>query len=308
MTRYIIARLLWIVPVMLGVSLIVFSIMKLVPGDVAEVMAGTEGTAEDVAKIREVLGLDQPVYVQYGLWLGRLVVLDLGRSAVSNKPIADEIASRIRPTVELAVAAMVLAIVFGLVTGIISAYWQYSIWDLISTLAAIFGVSMPIFWLGLMLMMVFSVNLGWLPSTGAGTPQQLILPAIALGAASTATISRQTRSAMLEVLRQDYVRTARSKGLSERVVILGHALKNAMIPTVTVAGLQLGHLLGGAVLTETVFARPGLGRLLVDSIRMRDIAVVQDTIMLLSVTFVLVNLIVDVLYVYLDPRIRYDEK
>lgn len=306
MAKFIVVRLLWIIPVMFGVSLIVFGIMKLAPGDVAEVMAGTDGTAEDVARIREVLGLDLPVHVQYGRWVGRLIALDLGRSAITKRPITAEIASRIRPTVELAAAAMLLAIIFGLVTGIISAYWQYSLWDIAATLAAIFGVSMPIFWLGLMLMMFFSVNLGWLPSTGAGTPQQLILPAIALGAASTATISRQTRSAVLEVLRQDYVRTARSKGLGEGRVVVRHVLRNAMIPTVTVTGLQLGHLLGGAVLTETVFARPGLGRLLIDSIRARDVAVVQDTIMLLSVTFVIVNLVVDMLYVYLDPRIRYD--
>ena len=308
MTRYIVDRLMWIVPVMLGVSLIVFAIMKLVPGDVAEVMVGIDGTAEDVANMRHTLGLDRPVHEQYISWLERTVTLDLGRSAVTRRPITEEIASRIQPTAELAVSALGLAILLGILTGIVSAYWQYTIWDNLSTLVAIFGISMPIFWLGLMLMMLFSVNLAILPSTGAGTWQQLVLPAIALGASSTATISRQTRSAMLEVLRQDFVRTARSKGLGEKMVVARHVLKNAMIPTVTVTGLQLGQLLGGAVLTETVFARPGLGRLLVDSIRMRDIAVVQDTIMLLSVTFVVVNLMVDVVYVYLDPRIRYDQQ
>lgn len=305
MTRYILGRLLWVVPVVLGVSLIVFAIMKLVPGDVAQVMVGTEGTAEDIANMRRVLGLDQPLYVQYGTWLERTITLDLGRSAVTRRPISEEIASRIQPTAELAVAALVIAIVLGLSTGLVSAYWQYSLWDNLATLVAIFGISMPIFWLGLMLMMLFSVTLGLLPSQGAGTWQQLVLPAVALGAGSTATISRQTRSAMLEVLRQDFVRTARAKGLAEGIVVIGHALRNALIPTVTVTGLQLGQLLGGAVLCETVFARPGLGRLLVDSIRARDIAVVQDTIMLLSVVFVVVNLLVDVAYVYLDPRIRY---
>ena len=306
MTRYVVARLLWIGPVVLGVSLIVFGIMKLVPGDVAQVMAGSDGTAEDVEIIRRSLGLDQPLHVQYGRFLWRSLQLDFGRSAVSKRPVVDEIGSRLWPTAELALAALLIAIVVGLATGIVSATRQYTIWNNLATLVSLIGVSMPIFWLGLMLMLLFSVNLGWLPSTGAGTPAQLVLPAIALGSASTAIIARQTRSSMLEVLRQDYVQTARAKGLTERLVILRHALKNALIPTVTVVGLQVGYLLGGAVLTETVFARPGLGRLLVDSIARRDIAVVQTTIMLLSVTFVLVNLIVDLLYVKLDPRIRYD--
>jgi ABC-type dipeptide/oligopeptide/nickel transport system permease component len=196
--------------------------------------------------------------------------------------------------------------VVGLTAGTISATRQYSLWDHLATLIALIGVSMPIFWLGLMLMLLFSVTLRWLPSSGAGTPAQLVLPALALGAASSAIIARQTRSGLLEVLRQDYVRSARAKGLVEQVVVLRHALKNAMIPTVTVVGLQVGYLLGGAVVTETVFARPGLGRLLVDSIASRDIVVVQATIMLLSAVFVLVNLGVDLLYVGLDPRIRFE--
>ncbi len=305
MTRYVVARLLWLVPVMLGVSLIVFGIMKLVPGDVAQVLVGTEGTAEDVENIRHALGLDQPVYVQYGLFLAHLVQGDLGRSAVTRRPISEEIASRVEPTAELALAALVVAVVVGLTSGIVSATRRYSVWDNLVTLLALVGVSMPIFWLGLMLMLLFSVALRWLPSSGAGTPAQLVLPAIALGLASSAIIARQTRSGLLEVLGQDYVRTARAKGLLERVVVLRHALKNAMIPTLTVVGLQVGYLLGGAVLTETVFARPGLGRLLVDAIASRDIAVVQATIMLLSAVFLVVNLVVDVLYVQLDPRIRY---
>jgi ABC-type dipeptide/oligopeptide/nickel transport system permease component len=280
--------------------------MKLVPGDVAQVLVGTEGTAEDVQNIRHALGLDQPIYIQYGLFLVHLTTGDLGRSAVTRRPVTDEIASRIRPTAELGLAALVLAIVVGLTAGTISATRQYSLWDHLATLIALIGVSMPIFWLGLMLMLLFSVTLRWLPSSGAGTPAQLVLPALALGAASSAIIARQTRSGLLEVLRQDYVRTARAKGLVEQVVVLSHALKNAMIPTVTVVGLQVGYLLGGAVVTETVFARPGLGRLLVDSIASRDIVVVQATIMLLSAVFVLVNLGVDLLYVGLDPRIRFE--
>jgi ABC-type dipeptide/oligopeptide/nickel transport system permease component len=306
MIRYILARVAALVPVLLGVSVLVFGIMKLVPGDVAQVLVGTEGTAEDVQNIRHALGLDQPIYIQYGLFLVHLTTGDLGRSAVTRRPVTDEIASRIRPTAELGLAALVIAIVVGLTAGTISATRQYSLWDHLATLIALIGVSMPIFWLGLMLMLLFSVTLRWLPSSGAGTPAQLVLPALALGAASSAIIARQTRSGLLEVLRQDYVRTARAKGLVEQVVVLSHALKNAMIPTVTVVGLQVGYLLGGAVVTETVFARPGLGRLLVDSIASRDIVVVQATIMLLSAVFVLVNLGVDLLYVGLDPRIRFE--
>lgn len=306
MTRYIVHRLLWLGPILCGVSLIVFGIMKMVPGDVAQVIAGPDGTAEDVRVIRESLGLDQPLYVQYWRFVSRAVVLDFGRSAVTKRPVTEEISSRIQPTMELAAAALAFAIVVGLMAGIVSSTRQYTVWDNLATLISLVGVSMPIFWLGLMLMLLFSVTLGWLPSSGAGSFSQLVLPAVALGSASTAIIARQTRSGMLEVLRQDYVRTARAKGLREGVVISRHALKNALIPTVTVVGLQVGYLLGGAVLTETVFARPGLGRLLIDSIGRRDIVVVQTTILLLSVIFVIVNLLVDILYVKLDPRIRYD--
>jgi ABC-type dipeptide/oligopeptide/nickel transport system permease component len=294
------------VPVVLGVSLIVFAIMKMVPGDVAQVIAGMDGTAEDVELIRRDLGLDRPVYEQYLTFLWRSLQGDFGRSAVTKRPVIEEISSRIWPTAELAVAAFAVSIVVGLIAGIVSATHRYTIWDNLATLISLIGVSMPVFWLGLMLVLLFSVALGWLPSSGAGTPAQLVLPALALGSASTAIIARQTRSGLLEVLNQDYVRTARAKGLAERTVLIRHALKNALIPTITVAGLQVGFLMGGSVLAETVFARPGLGRLLVDSIARRDIPVVQTTIMLLSVTFVFVNLIVDLLYVKLDPRIQYD--
>jgi peptide/nickel transport system permease protein len=306
MIRYLLLRLLWVVPVLLGVSLIVFSIMKLVPGDVAQVIAGLDGTAEDIEMIRRELGLDRPAPEQYFTFMARSLQGDFGRSAVTRRPVTEEIASRVGPTAELAIASFAIAIVLGLITGVVSATRRYTIWDNLATLISLIGVSMPVFWLGLMLVLLFSVTLGWLPSSGAGTFAQLVMPALALGSASTAIIARQTRSGMLEVLNQDYVRTARAKGLTERVVLVRHALKNALIPTITVAGLQVGYLMGGAVLAETVFARPGLGRLLVDSIARRDIPVVQTTIMLLSVTFVLVNLLVDLLYVKLDPRIQYD--
>jgi peptide/nickel transport system permease protein len=220
--------------------------------------------------------------------------------------VMTEIASRVPATAELAGAALLIALVLGMTTGIISATMQYSVWDNLATLVSLIGISMPTFWLGLMLMLLFSVRLGWLPSTGSGSLAQLVLPALTLGSASTAIIARQTRSSLLEVLRQDYVRTAQAKGMARRVVLLRHALPNALIPTVTAVGLQVGYLLGGSVLTETVFARPGLGRLLVDSIQSRDLAVVQGTIMLLSLVFVVVNLIVDIVYVRLDPRIHYD--
>jgi peptide/nickel transport system permease protein len=302
--RYILLRLLWLVPVLLGVSLIVFGIMKLVPGDVAQVMAGIDGTAEDVRLIRESLGLDRPLHEQYLLFVWRSVQLDFGRSAVTKRPVAEEIGSRVRPTAELAIAALAIAVVLGLLTGIVSATRQYTLWDNLATLVALVGVSMPIFWLGLMLMLLFSVTLGWLPSSGAGTPAQLVLPALALGSASTAIIARQTRSGMLEVLRQDYVRTARAKGLVEQSVILRHALKNALIPTVTVVGLQVGYLLGGAVLTETVFAVPGVGRLIVGAIRQLDFPIVQAGVFLLAMIIVMANFLVDVLYVYLNPTIR----
>ena len=276
------------------------------PGDVARTLVGTDGTAEDVATCAETLGLDRPVYVQYARFLSRLVHLDLGNSAVTRRPVMTEIASRVPPRRNWPIAALLIALVIGMVAGVVSATMQYSVWDNLATLISLIGISMPSFWLGLMLMLLFSVRLGWLPSTGSGSPAQLVLPALTLGLASSAVIARQTRSSLLEVLRQDYVRTAHAKGLANRTALLRHALPNALIPTVTAVGLQVGYLLGGAVIVETVFARPGLGRLLIDSIQSRDLAVVQGTIMLLSVIFVLVNLAVDVLYVRLDPRIRYD--
>jgi len=284
----------------------VFGILKAIPGDAAQVMAGSDATAADIQAIRQLLGLDQPVYVQYARWLERFVTFDLGRSAVTRRPVAYEIATRVRPTAELAAAAMALAVTVGMVAGVTAATHQHSAWDAAMSLATSLGVSMPIFWLGLMLMMLFAVDLRWLPSTGAGTPAQLILPAFTLGAASAATVARQARSAMLDVLGQDYLRTARAKGVTGWTLVMRHAFRNAVIPIITVVGLQLGYLLAGTVLTETVFARPGLGRLAVDAIRTRDIAVVQSTVMLLSVTFIVVNLVVDLLYAYLDPRIRFD--
>ena len=305
MTRYILERLVWAVPVLLGVSLIVFSILALAPGDTAQALAGTEATQADVESLRRQLGLDQPLPIQYLHFLGRLVRLDLGRSAVTRRPVTQEIADNLWPTFELAMAAMVLAVVFGMALGVLSAVYRDTLLDNLFMLLALFGVSMPIFWLGLMLMLLFAVELRWLPTTGVGGPQFLVLPAVTLCGGSLAIIARMTRSSMLEVFGDDYVRTARAKGLQERTVILGHVLRNALIPTVTAISLQFGYLLAGTVLTETVFARPGLGRMLVDAINFRDVGLAQGGIMLLATSFVLINLAVDIAYVYLDPRIRY---
>ena len=306
MTRYILERMAWLVPVLLGVSLIVFMIVALAPGDAARAVAGTDATQADIENIRHQLGLDQPLPIQYLRFLGRLARLDLGTSAVTRRPVLAELQDNARPTVELAVAAMVLAVVLGLLLGVLSAVKRGSLLDTGFMLLALFGVSMPIFWLGLMLMLLFAVELHWLPTTGIGGPEYLVLPAVTLAGGSLAIIARLTRSSMLEVFGEDHVRTARAKGLRERGVVLGHVLRNALIPTVTAIGLQFGYLLAGTVLTETVFARPGLGRLLVEAINQRDVGLVQGGIMLLATTFVLVNLIVDVLYVYLDPRIKYE--
>jgi ABC-type dipeptide/oligopeptide/nickel transport system permease component len=305
MTVYIIKRLLALIPVLIGVSLIIFGIMQLIPGDAAEVMVGTNGSAADVERIRETLGLNKPIYEQYWLFISRAAVGNFGRSTQTGRPALTEFSSRVKPTAELAAAALILAIFFGMLTGIVSAILQYSVWDYLVTVVSLIGVSAPIFWTGLMMMLLFSVWLGWLPATGSGSFSRLIMPALALGSASTAIIARQMRSGLLEVLRQDYVRTARAKGLREWTVIARHAVRNALIPTVTVVGLQFGYLLGGSVLTETVFARPGVGSFLVNSIQARDIPVVQATIMLLAVAFLVVNLLVDLLYAVLDPRIRY---
>ena len=305
MARYILERLAWTVPVLLGVSLIVFLVLVLAPGDTAQALAGPDATQADVEALRKALGLDQPLPVQYLRFLGRLARLDLGRSAVTSRPVTAEIADNFGPTFELAVAAMVIAVLLGMALGVLSAVQRGSLPDNLFMLVALFGVSMPIFWLGLMLMLFFAVELRWLPTTGIGGPEYLVLPAVTLSGGSLAIIARMTRSSMLEVFGEDHVRTARAKGLQERTVVLGHVLRNALIPTVTAIGLQFGYLLAGTVLTETVFARPGFGRMLVDAINLRDVGLAQGGIMVLATSFVLINLLVDVAYVYLDPRIKY---
>ncbi len=306
MLRYILQRILMLVPVLFGVVLVSFSLLHLVPGDPAEILAGQEATKEAVDRIRAEYGLDQPLVIQFVRFVGNTVRGDLGISIQSRHPVGELLIQRLGFTLQLSLASILVASTIGLLAGIISSTRQYSVFDTASMLGALFGISMPIFWLGLLLILVFAVKLHWLPSGGTGDLRYLILPALALGSASAAVIARMTRASMLEVTRQDYIRTARATGYSERVVIFRHGLKNAMIPVLTVFGLEFGYMLGGAVLTETVFSLPGIGRLLVEGIFARDYPVVQGAMMLVATTFVLVNLLTDVAYAFFDPRIRYE--
>lgn len=304
MHKYIMRRLVLLIPVVLGVVLIVFGIMYITPGDPAKMIMGEQAPPEQLEQLREEMGLNDPFIVQFFNYIKNALKGDWGRSYQTNRPVFDEVSTRFPATLKLAVAASIIAIGLGIPAGIISATNQYTLIDSVTMVLALIGVSMPVFWLGLMLILLFSVKLGWLPSSGAATWKHLILPSVALGLSSTATITRMTRSSMLEVIRQDYIRTARAKGVSERVVINKHALKNALIPIVTVIGLQFGGLLGGAVLTESVFSWPGIGRLMVDAIKMQDRPTVLASIIFISVTYSLINLIVDIIYAFIDPRIK----
>jgi ABC-type dipeptide/oligopeptide/nickel transport system permease component len=303
---YIVRRLLVAIPTLLGVATVVFSLLRLLPGDPAILIAGPEATPESIAHIREQLGLNLPLWQQYLGFLGRIVRGDFGISTRTGAPVAQEIFTRVPYTAELALASLVLAIALGVTAGVLASTRRTSPLDVGLSGGAVFGVSMPTYWLGLMLVIVFAVNLRVLPAAGVDRgPISLILPAITLALFSMGLIARQTRSAMLEVLGQDFVRTARAKGAGRRVVLVRHALRNALLPIVTTIGLQFGTLLGGAVLTESIFAWPGVGRLLVDSIGSRDYPVVQGVVLLLSVSFIAINLITDLAYAYVDPRIRY---
>jgi peptide/nickel transport system permease protein/oligopeptide transport system permease protein len=306
MLNYVIKRLFSMIPVLVGISILLFFMLRMLPGDPAQVLAGQMASPEEIETIRKQLGLDRPVYEQYLSYLGRLVRLDLGRSARTQNPVIEEIWARLPNTALLAVVAIGLACLFGIPAGVISAVRPYTWVDYAVTMGALFGISMPVFWLGLMLVVVFAVVLRWLPAGGTGSWQHVVLPSVTLASFVVAFIARMTRSTMLETLSLDYISTARSKGLKEEVVVIKHALKNALIPIVTVVGLQFGLLLGGAVLTETVFAWPGIGRLIVDSILARDYPVIQGTILIFGLLYILVNLAVDILYVVIDPRIRYE--
>jgi len=305
--KYFLKRILSIIPVLIITSIIVFLIIHIIPGDPAEVIAGPGVPQNEVENIRHLMGLDKPLATQYFDWISKVVRGDFGVSMASKDPISPLVFSRFKNTLILSLLGICFAVVVGIPLGIISAIKQNSIIDIIVMLFSIMGISVPIFWLGLILVIFFSIQLGIFPATGSGGLRHLVLPAITIGLNSLAIIARMTRASMLEVLKQDYIVTAESKGLSDMTIIFKHALKNALIPIVTTIGIQFGYLMGGAVLTETVFVYPGLGRLLVDSIRRRDYYVVQACIMLIAVMFVLVNMIVDILYAYLNPKIKYED-
>jgi len=304
MRAYLVRRLAQSLLVLLGVSFVVFFILHLT-GDPALVLLPPDATAQDIQEFREKMGFNDPFLVQYGRFLRGALRGDFGRSVRHDEPAFDLVAERLPATLELAGAALLIALALAIPAGIVSAVRRNSLVDYVSTVVALLGQSMPTFWLGIMLILVFSVRFSLLPSSGRGTLEHLILPAITLGLFTTARITRLTRSGMLEVLNQDYIRTARAKGMADPPVVWKHALKNAAIPIVTIVGIELGTLLGGSVITETIFAWPGVGRLSVQAIYNRDYPVVQAAVFLLSTTFVVVNLVVDVLYTYLDPRIRF---
>ena len=364
MTRYILRRLLLLIPVLLGISIVTFAMLRLIPGDPALVMLGEHATSEMVDEFREQMGLNESLSVQYLRYMRDLIRLDLGRSIMTNRLVTQEIAQRFPATFELTMGAMVFALVFGVSAGVAAAYRHNSFADISIMFVALIGVSMPIFWLGLVLMYLFGFKLQWLPPSGRLTVgvellpiaqawglveageeiistsaprggwlgladfmsgfyvldalltanwralvdviKHLVLPSVALGSIPMAIIARMTRSSLLDVLGQDFIRTARAKGLRERAVLMIHAMKNAMLPIITVVGLQLGFLLGGAILTETIFSWPGLGRLVVNRILARDYPAVQGSVIVIALTFVLINLIVDVSYAYLDPRIHFE--
>jgi peptide/nickel transport system permease protein len=303
MLTFVIRRLLLAVPVLLGVVFVVMLTIDLLPGDVVSLMLGEHATKDAVATLREHLGLDKPFLVRYLDYVGRVARGDLGRSIQQNRSVADELADAWPATLQLTVAALVLAAIVGVAAGIVSAVWPNSVFDALARLGSLFGLSMPVFWIGLVMIVIFSLWLPWFPVGGTGSLAHLVLPAATLALPSIAMIARMTRSSVLEVLREDYVRTARAKGVGEQWVVVKHALRNAFIPILTLVGLQAGQLMGGAVLTETVFAWPGLGRLMVKAIFARDYILLQGAVLLFAVAFVLVNLLVDLSYGALDPRI-----
>ena len=336
MKWYIAKRILMLVPVLLGASILAFLLIHLAPGDPARTMAGEHANEKTLEKIRAKYGLDKPLHIQYLVWLKQVVQGDFGKSIASNELVTREILDRFPNTVELTLCAMIIAIIVGTAAGILSASKQYSAVDYATMGVALFGVSMPVFWLGIVLLMIFGVFLRWLPIGGRinvmipfsrvtgfyildslitlnfralwSVIKHLILPSVALATIPMATIARVTRSSMLEVLRQDFIRTERAKGLSERLVIYRHAVRNAMIPVITVIGLNVGLLLAGALLTETVFSWPGIGRYVVNAVGLRDYPVVQGCVIFFALIFVVVNLLADILYVYIDPRIKYTKE
>ncbi|MFO7546423.1 MAG: ABC transporter permease [Trueperaceae bacterium] len=311
---YLLRRLLEIVPVLLVVTVVVFTILHLTPGDPARVMLGDMASEADVLRLREALGLERPIYVQYATFLGSLLRGDLGQSLALDRSVFRALLERAEPTIALTLMSLLVAVAFGVVTGVISAVYHNRATDQVISTLALVGVSIPNFWLGLLLILVFAVRLGWFPAAGyppiaeEGLVQSLrylILPSLALGLSQASIISRITRSTMLDIFRQDFVRTAVAKGVGQRLVVLRHVLVNALVPIITVIGLVLAALLSGAVVIETVFAIPGLGRLVISSIARRDYPVIQGVVLLTALVYVLVNLVVDLLYTVVDPRVRY---
>jgi peptide/nickel transport system permease protein len=305
--QYIVRRAVAAVPTLILITLLVFSMLHLVPGDPAAIFLGeNRSTPELLAQVRADMGLDRPLHEQYFSFVGGILQGDLGRSLTNKRAVAREIATRLPPTLELTVAALAIAVVFGVGLGVLSAL-KHNTWvDSLAMVIALVGVSMPVFWSSLLLIFFFSVQLQWFPAFGEGGVSRLVLPAVALGMVSAATLARLVRSSMLDVLSQDYVRTAVSKGVRPRVVVLRHALKNALIPTITVIGIQFGTLLSGTVITETIFGRLGIGRYYVESLLAKDFPVVQSLTLLIAAAYVTINLLVDISYSFVDPRIRYD--
>ncbi|CDZ05529.1 TPA: glutathione ABC transporter permease GsiC [Salmonella enterica subsp. enterica serovar Typhi] len=305
MLNYVLKRLLGLIPTLLIVAVLVFLFVHLLPGDPARLIAGPEADAQVIALVRQQLGLDQPLHAQFWRYITHVLQGDFGTSMVSRRPVSEEIASRFLPTLWLTITSMIWAVLFGMAIGIAAAVWRNRWPDRLGMTLAVTGISFPAFALGMLLMQIFSVDLGWLPTVGADSWQHYILPSLTLGAAVASVMARFTRSSFVDVLSEDYMRTARAKGVSETWVVLKHGLRNAMIPVVTMMGLQFGFLLGGSIVVEKVFNWPGLGRLLVDSVDMRDYPVIQAEVLLFSLEFILINLVVDVLYAAINPAIRY---
>jgi peptide/nickel transport system permease protein len=299
-------RILFSIPVIIGVSLLVFLMLHALPGDPVEIMMGNSASADAAARVRHQLGLDRPLYIQYGRFVGHALTGDLGRSIRTNQPVMHLIMTQFPSTLQLTFAGLGFAIVIGMLLGTIAATHHRSWIDHSSMVVAVIGVSMPSFWLGFLFIAFFSLRLGWFPATGQGGISRLVLPALALGIGASAVIARLVRSSMLEVMRQEYINVARAKGLRNRTVVYRHGLRNALIPVVTIVGLQFGQLLAGTVIIETVFSRQGLGRLTIDAILNKDYPVVQGTILFTAVGYVLVNLLVDILYAFIDPQVRYE--
>ena len=306
MFRFIIRRLLEIIPILLIVSILIFLFVHMIPGDPARLVAGEDATLADVEMVRKELGLDKPIVEQYVTYMKNLFKGDMGNSLKTNRPVSEEIGERFMPTFWLTVWSMLWAVIVGLLIGVISATKRNKWPDYLGMFGAVSGLSLPSFWLGLMLIQLFAVTLGWLPTGGMESWKSYILPAFTLGTGVAAVVARFTRSSLMDVLKEDYIRTGRSKGLSERDVTWGHGLRNAMIPVVTMTGLQFGFLLGGSVVIESVFSWPGLGKLLIDSVAYRDYPVIQAEMLIFALEFIIINLIVDLLYGVLNPQIRYE--